>query len=69
MGNEEMMAELNAQFTVKETRVRRLARMAEELPLTRENLPALETYAVEIRCLAYQVRQILAAKTAALAAR
>ena len=69
MGNEEMVAELNAQLMVKETRVRKLARMAAEIPLTRENLPALETYAVEMRCLAYQVRQLLVAKTAALAAR
>ena len=69
MGNEEMIAELNAQLMLKETRVRRLAKMAEELPLTRENLPALETYAVEMRSLAYQIRQLLVAKSAALAAR
>jgi len=69
MGNEEMIAELNAQLMLKETRVRRLAKMAEELPLMRENLPALETYAVEMRSLAYQIRQLLVAKSAALAAR
>ena len=69
MGNEEMIAELNAQLMLKETRVRRLAKMAEGLPLTRENLPALETYAVEMRSLAYQIRQLLVAKSAALAAR
>ena len=69
MGDEEMMAELNAQLMVKEMRVRKLARMVGELPLTRENLPALETYAVEMRSLAYQIRQLQVAKAAALAAR
>ena len=69
MGNEEMIAELNAQLMVKETRVRKLASLAGELPLTRENLPALETYAVEMRSLAYQIRQLQVAKAAALAAR
>ena len=69
MGNEEMVAELNAQLLVKEARVRKLARLAGELPLTRENLPALETYAVEMRFLAYQIRQLLVSKAAALAAR
>jgi len=69
MGDEEMMAELNAQLMVKETRVRKLARMVGELSLTRENLPALETYAVEMRSLAYQIRQLQVAKAAALAAR
>ena len=69
MGNEEMIAELNAQLQTKEGRVRRLARMVTELPLTRENLPALETYAVEMRSLAYQIRQLQVAKAAALAAR
>ena len=69
MGNEEMIAELNAQLTIKESRVRKLARLAGELPLTRENLPALETYAVEMRSLAYQIRQLQVAKAAALAAR
>ena len=69
MGNEEMIAELNAQLMVKEMRVRKLAKMVEELPLTRENLPALECYAIEIRSLAYQVRQLQVAKAAALAAR
>lgn len=69
MGNEEMIAELNAQLMVKETRVRKLARLAGELPLTRENLPALECYAVEMRSLAYQIRQLQVAKAAALAAR
>ena len=69
MGDEEMMAELNAQLMVKEMRVRKLARMVGELPLTRENLPTLETYAVEMRSLAYQIRQLQVAKAAALAAR
>ena len=69
MGNEEMIAELNTQLMVKESRVRKLAKMTEELPLTRENLPALETYAVEMRSLAYQIRQLQVAKAAALAAR
>ena len=69
MGNEEMIAELNAQLQTKESRVRRLARMVTELSLTRENLPALETYAVEMRSLAYQIRQLQVAKAAALAAR
>lgn len=69
MGNEEMIAELNAQFMVKEMRVRKLAKMVEELPLTRENLPALECYAIEMRSLAYQIRQLQVAKAAALAAR
>ena len=69
MGNEEMIAELKAQLMVKEARVRRLAKMVEELPLTRENLPNLETNAVEMRSLAYQIRQLLVAKSAALAAR
>ncbi len=69
MGNEDMVAELNAQLMLKENRVRKLARMAVELPLTRENLPALETYALEIRSLAYQIRELQVAKGAALAAR
>ena len=69
LGNEEMIAELNAQLMVKETRVRKLARLAGELPLTRDNLPALECYAVEMRSLAYQIRQVQVAKAAALAAR
>ena len=69
MGNEEMIAELKAQLMVKEARVRRLAKMVEELPLTRENLPNLETNAVEMRSLAYQIRQLLVAKSTALAAR
>ena len=69
MGNEEMIAELNAQLQTKECRVRKLARMVTELPLTRENLPVLETYAVEMRSLAYQIRQLQVAKAAALAAR
>ena len=47
----------------------KLARLAGELPLTRENLPALECYAVEMRSLAYQIRQLQVAKAAALAAR
>ena len=55
MGNEEMIAELNAQLMVKETRVRKLARLAGELPL--------------MRSLAYQIRQLQVAKAAALAAR
>ena len=69
MGNEERVAELNAQLVVKEARVRRLANLAGELPLTRENLPALECYALEMRSLAYQIRQLQVAKAAALAAR
>ena len=69
MGNEEMIAELNAQLMVKEMRVRKLAGLAGELPLTRENLPALECYAIEMRSLAYQIRQLQVAKAAALAAR
>ena len=69
MGNEEMIAELNAQLQTKECRVRRLARMVGELPLTRENLPVLETHAVEMRSLAYQIRHLQVAKAAALAAR
>ena len=69
MGNEEMIAELNAQLLTEEGRVRKLARFVTELPLSRENLPALETYAVEMRSLAYQIRQLLVAKAAALAAR
>ena len=69
MGNEEMIAELNAQLQTKECRVRRLGRMVTELPLTRENLPALECYAIEMRSLAYQIRQLQVAKAAALAAR
>ena len=69
MGNEEMIAELKAQLLVKEARVRKLAKLAGEILLTRENLPALETYAVELRSLAYQIRQLLVAKSAALAAR
>ena len=69
MGNEEMLAELNARLMLKETRLRKLAKMVEELPLLRENLPALECYAIEMRSLAYQIREILVAKAAALAAR
>ena len=69
MKDEEMIAELNTQLMVKENRVRRLARMVVELPLMRENLPALETYAIGLRSLAYQIRQLQAAKTAALAAK
>ena len=69
MGNEEMLAELNARLMLKETRLRTLAKMVEELPLLRENLPALECYAIEMRSLAYQIREILVAKAAALAAR
>lgn len=69
MGNEEMIAELNARLLVKETRVRKLARMVEELPLTRENLPAVECYAIELRSLAYQIRHLQVAKAASLAAR
>ena len=68
-GNEEMIAELKAQILVKETRMRTLARYAEEIELTRENLPALECWAVEMRSLAYQMRQLMAAKAAVLAAR
>ena len=69
MKDEEMMAELNTQLMVKENRVRKLAKMVEELPLMRENLPVLETYAVEMRSLAYQIRHLQVAKAAALAAR
>ena len=69
MGNEEMIAELNAQLQTKEGRVRKLARMVTELPLSRENLPTLENYAVEMQSLAYQIRQLLVAKAAAFAAR
>ena len=69
MGNEEMIAELKAQLMVKEARVRKLASLAGEIPLTRENLPALECYALELRSLAYQIRQLQVAKAAALAAR
>jgi hypothetical protein len=67
-GNEEMIAALKAQILVKETRMRTLARYAEEIELTRENLPALECWAVEMRSLAYQLRQLMVAKAAALAA-
>ncbi len=69
MGNEETIAELNAQLMMKETRVRKLARLAGELPLTRENLPALDCYALQLRSLAFQIRQLQVAKAAALAAR
>ena len=69
MGNEEMIAELKAQLLVKETRMRKLARLAEGIKLTRENLPALECWAVEMRSLAYQLRQLMVAKAAALATR
>ena len=69
MGDEEMMVELNTQLMVKENRVRKLAKMVGELPLMRENLPVLETYAVEMRSLAYQIRHLQVAKAAALAAR
>ena len=69
MGNEEMIAELNAQLQTKECRVRKLAIMTEALPLTRENLSALECYAIEMRSLAYQIRQLQVAKAASLAAR
>ena len=68
-GNEEMIAALKAQILVKETRMRTLARYAEEIELTRENLPALECWAVEMRSLAYQLRQLMVAKSAALAAK
>lgn len=68
-GNEEMIAALKAQILVKETRMRTLARYAEEIELTRENLPALECWAVEMRSLAYQLRQLMVAKAAALATR
>ena len=68
-GNEEMNAALKAQILVKETRMRTLARYAEEIELTRENLPALECWAVEMRSLAYQLRQLMVAKAAALATR
>jgi hypothetical protein len=44
--------------------VRKLARLVGELPLTRENLPALECYAVEMRSLAYQIRMLKVAKLA-----
>ena len=64
MGNEEMIAELNAQLQTKEGRMRKLARFVTELPLSRENLPALETYAVEMRSLAYQIRMLKVAKLA-----
>ena len=67
-GNEEMIAELKAQILVKETRVRSVARLMEELPLTRDNLPAVECYAVEMRSLVYQMRLLMSAKAAALAA-
>lgn len=69
MGNEELVAELNAQLLVKEQRVRRLAKLVGELPLNRENLPTLECYALETRSLAYQIRELQVAKAAALAAR
>ena len=69
MGNEEMIAELNAQLQSKEGRVRKLARFVEELQLSRENLPTLENYAVEMQSLAYQIRQLLVAKATAFAAR
>ena len=68
-GNEEMIAELKVQLLVKETRMRKLARLAEGIELTRENLPAVESYAVEMRSLAYQLRQLMVAKAAALATR
>ena len=68
-GNEEMIAALKAQILVKETRMRTLARYAEEIELTRENLPAVDSYAVEMRSLAYQLRQLMVAKAAALATR
>ena len=67
-GNEEMIAALKAQILVKETRMRTLARYAEEIELTRENLPALECWAVEMRSLVYQMRLLMSAKAAALAA-
>ena len=66
--NEEMIAELKAQLLVKETRMRKLARLAEGIELTRENLPAVECYAVEMRSLVYQMRLLMSAKAAALAA-
>ena len=69
MGNEEMIAELNAQLLVKEARVRKLAHLVAEMPLGRENLPALECHALELRSLAYQMRELLTAKAAVLAAR
>ena len=69
MGNEEMIAELKAQILVKEMRVRQLANSAGAIPLTGENLPALECWAVELRSLAYQIRHLMVAKAAALAAR
>lgn len=69
MGNEEMIAELNARLMVKKMRVRKLANLAGELPLMRDDLPALECYAIEMRSLAYQIRQLQVAKSAALAAR
>ena len=68
MGNEEMIAELKAQLMVKEARVRKLAQLSGELPLTRENLPTLECHALEMRSLAFQIRQLLVSKAAALAA-
>ena len=67
-GNEEMIAALKAQILVKETRMRTLARLAEGIELTRENLPAVESYAVEMRSLVYQMRLLMSAKAAALAA-
>ena len=69
MGNEEMIAELKAKLLVMEMRVRQLASSAGEIALTRENLPALECWAVELRSLAYQIRHLMVAKAAALAAR
>ena len=68
-GNEEMIAALKAQILVKETRMRTLARYAEGIELTQENLPALECWAVEMRSLAYQLRQLMVAKAAALSTR
>ena len=69
MGNEEIVAELNAQLMLKENRLRKVAKMVEEISLLPENLRVVETYAIELRCLAYQIRDLQRAKSAALAAR
>ena len=48
--------------------MRRLASSVNGIPLTGENLPVVECWAVELRSLAYQIRQLMVAKAAAIAA-
>ncbi len=61
---DEIKARLNAKLKERSDRVRRLAHSIILMRLGHDELPLLESHALELRSLAYQIRSLRAARLA-----